>query len=102
MPNTEEISRLVTWTINPDPPEAIYSILEELDDQDLNLLMFHFGGKPGLIAWAEFGKRKGYADFQVHAQYLKGSKKQIVEMVFEAEAKPIHENVILGLRKDDG
>ena len=81
---------LVQWVISPHPTEGIYKILESISDDDLRECFTHLNGTSARIAWAEYGRRKGYVDFEVRVAVLEGQLK----LSFEGEAKPIHDTPV--------
>ncbi len=90
--NNKGVGKLMLWTISPYPHDAVHELLAELSDEDLISGFTIFGGSLARICWAEFGRRRGYADFEVKTTVLDGR----VDLTFEAEAKAIHEGPILG------
>lgn len=91
---SDQFKALLNWTQSPDP-DTLKDILAALTDGDLYLLMTTLRGPQtaaaGRIAWAEFGRRAGFVDFEVRAVVLDGR----VHVTFEGEAKPIHNMPIL-------
>jgi hypothetical protein len=80
---------LLNWTLAPDPL-TFKAVLAELSNLELELCMSSFTGPStvaaGRIAWAEYGRRRGFIDFEVRAVSLNGK----VSVTFEGEGKPIH------------
>lgn len=85
------IQDLNDWVINPDPPSDLVHILESLTSDDLVVVMTNFSGPAGRIAWSEFGRRRGFADFAVRMAESQGQ----LRLSFEAPAKPIHTSPII-------
>lgn len=94
-PSSEAIFRLVRWTLVPDPPGEILTILKDMTEQELWSAAHHLQGPAGRIAWAEYGRRKRFVDFDLRVTELDGD----VRVLFEGEALPIHESVIVERRK---
>jgi hypothetical protein len=92
--NKEIINNLVKWTYNPDPPEQIYNILASMQDADLIVAMTSLDEAAGRVAWAEYGRRKGFFDFEIRVVQVEDS----VKLSFEADTKPIHHTPIIKLR----
>lgn len=83
---SDALQNLVTWTQSPEP-ERLKGLLAELTDGDLMMGLTHFKTEPaGRIAWAEYGRRMGYIDFEIHTVVVDGR----LHLTFEGEAKPIH------------
>jgi len=92
--NQELINNLVKWTHNPDPPELIHEILAAMKESDLIVAMTMLQGAAGRIAWAEYGRRKGFFDFEIKTVQVEDS----VKLSFEADARPIHHAPIIKMR----
>jgi hypothetical protein len=81
-----ELRNLITWTHSPEP-ERLKEVLAAMTDGDLMLAMTHLKADPaGRIAWAEYGRRVGYIDFEIRTVVVEGR----IHVTFEGEAKPIH------------
>ncbi len=89
--NSRGVGRLLQWTYAPEPNDAIHSILRDLTNDDLLFAFTHFDGPIGRIAWAEYGRRKKFIDFEVKVVTMEGQ----LNLSFEGDAKAIHENPIL-------
>ncbi len=87
----EQIKKLYSWVQSPHPPHAITEILTGLTDFDLISLMIGSDGPAGRIAWAEYGRRRKFADMQLHATEMDG----VLELEFSGSAKAIHAGPIL-------
>ena len=96
---TKALGRLMLWTHDPRPVRDIQKILEDCTDGDLlaALETFSKNTAAGRIAWAEYGRRKGYIDFELKITEGEGQ----LHLDFEGAAKPLHETPIVDL-KDDG
>ena len=78
---------LICWCSAPTSPLALFTILQGCTNKELIQVSEHVGGTPGRIAWAEFAKRKGYFDFDVHVTKAAGR----LDITFDGKAKPIHD-----------
>ncbi len=94
--DAKKLQRLVAWTISPQPPHAIQEILLDLDDDDLVVIMKKFNGPAAHIAWAEYGRRREFAEFEVRAVQLDDNR---TALKFMASAKPIHTTPILDVKR---
>jgi hypothetical protein len=80
------MSKLITWCHNPDgKPETLEALLEALEEQDLRTLM-DLEGPVGRVAWAELGRRRGYANFE----YFVRETEHEVTVEIVSEALPAH------------
>lgn len=92
------MAALITWCASPAPEiSTIEGILNDLSDDDLAHLMHFEGGQAGRIAWLEYGRRKGFADFEVG---LTVTDKEIA-LVYESEGPGLH-GLAFYLEKEDG
>jgi hypothetical protein len=82
----DRIQRLVNWVSNPAPVAALKEIVPALTQDDLLLCIANISGPAGRIAWAELGRRRGFADFEIRFTELEGQ----LNLAFEAPAKAIH------------
>jgi hypothetical protein len=90
-----KLTELLNWVHYPRPAEKIYDILKAMSDDDLFKAMTQVTTIPAArIAWAEWGRRKGFVDFKIGVAELEGG----VEVTFAGDAKPIHTGPLLGLK----
>ena len=83
---SQRMSALITWCHDPDGnPKTLEGLLEALEEQELRTLMDH-EGPVGRVAWAEFGRRRGYADFE----YFVRETEHVVELEVVSKALPAH------------
>lgn len=82
------MAALISWCASPTPEIAtIEGILNDLSDDDLaHLMHFEQGGQAGRIAWLEYGRRRGFVDFEVG---LTVTDKEIA-LVYEGEGPGLH------------
>lgn len=91
---SEALRNLVTWTQVPDP-DTLAKLLAAMTDGDLMVAMTHMKNDPaGRIAWAEYGRRHGYVDFQISAVVSEGR----LTVRFEGDAKPVHHGAIFEVK----
>lgn len=94
--NKDRIARLLTWTRNPDPIEAIDRILSDLSETDLLHIMTFEKTHASRLAWIELGRRRGFGDFKLVVSQVE----DVVELTFEAEAGPVIDSLALTVDGD--
>jgi len=91
----KSISNLLTWTRSPNL-ETLPDVLADLSSGDLIMSMAIFKNDPaGRLAWAEWGRRAGYFDFQIKPVIAEGR----LTIRFESKAEPIHHGAAFEVKK---
>jgi len=80
------LGRLLSWTHNPDPPEEVYAILEAISDAELLFALTFFSGPVARLAWAAYGARRGFIEFEVRLTQAEGQ----LCLSFEGEGPVVH------------
>ncbi len=65
------LQQLVYWCEDPTP-HLLPAILVKCSEADLVEGM-KFSGSPGRLCWAEYGRRRGFADFEIRAAVIDGT-----------------------------
>ena len=85
---------LVTWCNAPTTIEDLKEILAKLSDAELLILVVHMKRTAaGSVAFAEYGRRAGYYEFEFSMVDLKS-------LSIEASGRPAHQAPKLGLRDE--
>lgn len=96
--NKEAVSKLMAWCGFPHPHDGLHKILKGLTERDLVHVFITNPKEPaGRIAWAEYGRRQGFVDFELSVTSTEGK----VAVLFDGEALPIHSSPALGLKGGD-
>lgn len=77
---------LIRWCALPVKQHELFPILRGMTDAELLLAATKIKGAAGRVAWAEYGRRLKYFDFDISV--TTGSGK--IEVKFEAKGPPAH------------
>lgn len=88
------VSRLIVWTHVPTI-EPLTAALAPMTDNDL---LFCLGNShapaAARLAWAEYGRRRGFIDFKLSVVHSEGD---VTDVVFEGKARAAHEAPLYGI-----
>lgn len=87
------ITRLVGWTFNPEPVDAVEDILASLTNFHLYYVMNVMGGNAAKLAWLEYGRRRGFVTFHLCSVMLDG----VLEVTATAASMPVTDQISLAL-----
>lgn len=91
-PSLANIVRLIVWTHDPTC-EPLAELLARLSDDDLRFAMVStVSPSSARIAWAEYGRRRGFVNFELAVVESQGS----VDVHFRGSAVPAHEAPVYG------
>jgi hypothetical protein len=56
---------LIRWCSFPTTPTELFAILDDTTEDELVLVMQSVKGAAGRLAWAAYGKKRGFFDFDI-------------------------------------